>query len=211
MSSKLPALSLRLQRLLTLAGKGEDLWDIGCDHGLIGRWIRQLERYKCVHFVDPAPKVIERLKKTLDADIPSGSSYEIHKKRAHEIKVQKNFNTFLMAGFGGQGMLQGLRHLKNFPESRVIISPHRDILAIRAYLSSEKWGLELEEILSESGQFYQILVLSQKADKNVSLYGKEQWASKDGQQYLDHLLEKLPLHQNSQDQDYLNYLRSLRS
>lgn len=211
MSSKLPPLSTRLQRLLTLAGKGEELWDIGCDHGLVGRWARLEGHFKRVHFVDPAPMVVERLKKFLSTDIPRLVPFEIHQKRADEINVCKGENTFLMAGFGGQGMLQGLRHLKNVSHSRIVLSPHRDQLKVRSYLHSENWGLEHEEILSEDGQFYQILVLAKEVKKRVSLYGEEQWGSPDGKGYLNHLLDKLPQHQNPQDQGYLNYLRTLRS
>jgi tRNA A22 N-methylase len=211
MSSKLPSLSARLLRLLTLAGKGEELWDIGCDHGLVGRWARLEGHFKRVHFVDPAPLVVERLKNFIDTDIPSPIPFEIHQKRADEIAVTKGENTFLMAGFGGQGMLQGLRHLKNVSHSRIVLSPHRDHLKVRSYLHSENWGLEHEEILSEDGQFYQILVLAKDARKRVSLYGEEQWESSAGKGYLSHLLDKLPLHQNQQDQDYLNYLQNLGS
>ena len=211
MSSKLPPLSTRLQRLLTLAGEGEELWDIGCDHGLVGRWARAESYFKRVHFVDPAPLVVERLKNFLNADIPRLVPFEIHQKRADEITVTKEENTFLMAGFGGQGMLQGLRHLKTLSYSRIVLSPHRDQLKVRSYLHSENWGLEHEEILNEDGQFYQILVLGIEAKRRVSLYGEEQWESVAGKGYLNHLLDKLPLHQNPQDQDYLNYLRTLRS
>lgn len=211
MSSKLPSLSLRLQRLLSLAGEGEELWDIGCDHGLVGRWARGLARFKRVHFVDPAPRVVERLKEFLSSDIPSNIPFEIHQKKAHEIDVVRAENTFLMAGFGGQGMVEGLRHLKMTSEARIVLSPHRDQLKVRSYLHSENWGLESEEILCEDGQFYQILVLSNQARSRVSLYGDEQWKTPAGQGYLNHLLDKLPLHQNPQDQGYLNYLRTLRS
>lgn len=114
-----------------------------------------------------------------------------------------------MAGFGAKAMIEGLQSLETASHLRVVLSPHRDYLDLRAYLRSQKWGLEHEEILLEDGQFYPVLVVAKAADREVSLYGEEQWNSMAGEGYRERLLEKLSLHQNPQDQDYLKYLRKL--
>lgn len=114
-----------------------------------------------------------------------------------------------MAGFGAKAMIEGLRVLETSTELSVILSPHRDTLELRAYLRSQAWGLEHEEIFVEDEQFYPVLKVSKRATREVSPYGEEQWGTEAGQGYRARLLEKLSLHQNPQDQGYLNYLRKL--
>lgn len=114
-----------------------------------------------------------------------------------------------MAGFGAKAMIEGLKSLESSPHVRILLSPHRDYLELRAYLRSQEWGLEHEEIFCEDGQFYPMLKVSKRASREVSPYGEEQWRSAAGEGYRERLLEKLSLHQNPRDQGYLKYLRKL--
>lgn len=209
MSSKAPPqLSQRLFRLLELAGTGDVLWDVGCDHGLLGRWALFEERFRSVHFVDPAPLVIEKLRQSIDSDIPKGSFF-IHQEKANQVEAIGGNEAVVMAGFGAKAMIEGLKALETTADLRVILSPHRDTLDLREYLRSQNWGLEHEEIFLEDEQFYPVLKVSKRATREVSLYGEEQWRTEAGQGYRARLLEKLSLHQNPQDQGYLNYLRKV--
>ncbi len=212
MSSRNPLPSHRLGRLVTLCGAGERLWDIGCDHGLAGLHAGHTRAFKHIQFVDPSSSVIQLLKQRVGADIPRGFSYNILEQRNDQISDILSSDVFLMAGFGGVAIIEGLKNISAqlTSPSRFILSPHKDILSVRRYLFEGPWHLAHEEIIEEAGQFYDALVVENRQGRSVSLYGEEQWASREGQVRLEDLLKKLPLHQNPRDKAYYEYLLSLQ-
>lgn len=189
------------------------LWDIGCDHGLAGLEAAKQGAFRHVCFVDPSSSVINKLKETIGADIPSGVSYSVIEVRGDQIKVQLRNNVFLLAGFGGVQIIESIEAIRKQLSSpaRFVLSPHKNNLAVREYLHRGEWHLVSEEIVEEAGQFYEILQLESRPGSPVSLFGVEQWAGPAGVRRRDDLLKKLPFHRNPQDQAFYRYLLTLQN
>lgn len=213
MSSKNTLPSQRLTRLVSLCGAGENLWDIGCDHGQAGLLAGTSGAFKHVSFVDPSSSVIQLLKDKPTADIPKGFYISILKGKGNQISVSSPHNVFLMAGFGGEAIIETLKHLtsQDVSASRFILSPHRQILAVRRFLNEGPWNLLHEEIIEENDQFYEAIVVEYRPGRAVSLFGEEQWSSPVGMLRRAQLLNLLPVHRNPQDQAFYQYLLSLQN
>lgn len=203
--------SSRLARLYQLLGSGVELWDIGCDHGLVGKAALKDTTFERVNFVDPSDLVIEKLTTTLGSDIPKHSLYNIFKQRADQIILNQPSNTFLMSGFGGKQMMEGLKHIASQLQEKnlFVLSPHRDIFELRKRLIEMNWSLVSEEIHQEDDEFYSILVVSNTPGAPIHPFGSTQWKSTAGKAYCQHLLEVLAHHRNVRDRELRDYLLSL--
>lgn len=210
MSSK--KLSQRLNTIIELAKEGSLAWDIGCDHGHVGVELYQQNRFQKIHFVDPSEQVINKLKQLVHSDIPL-ENHLIHHQKCDELFIDETqHQCFILAGFGGQQIVEGLMniHSQLTVAARFIISPHRDYLAVRRYLNLGKWSQISENVVFEEGQFYPILVVD-NTDKGpaVDLYGgKSFWQSPEGAHWRESLRHRLKRHQNEPDQCFLRYLNS---
>lgn len=203
------SLSHRLRKLHSLYREEKHIWDIGCDHGLLGLSFNDHQNVETINLVDPAAPVIEVLKKKLN-DSYITKAHFFHKK-GQEIKISTSSNCIFIAGMGGKEIGEILLHLLPMIDetSQVIISPHRKILELRALLHSLPITLLEEQILEEDGQFYQILALrKENAGKKVSLYGEDIWNGKEGQKYLDHQLTFFSVHRDEASQGYVEYLKT---
>jgi tRNA (adenine22-N1)-methyltransferase len=210
MSSRgVPILSTRLTVLCDLARRGGVHWDIGCDHGLAGLRLAQDEGVEEVHFVDPSLPVINQLKQTIGSDIPRALPFNIHHKKGEELTILPHAqHSFLIAGMGGLQVIKILNHLR--PQvnasAQFVISPHRDILAVRAYLRESSWGLITEVVIFEDQQFYEALKLSPSGPRPVSLYGDKIWQGPHGEAYRQHCLAKRSLHRDLPTRAFLDFL-----
>ena len=213
-SSKPRILSHRLTQLIQLIqeGSGEVLWDIGCDHGLLGLSAPGLRpRLKEVHFVDPSDPVITVLENTIDAHIPKPLfKITLHKQAGEELTIPATDNVFIIAGMGGMSILRILAHLRqqSRESDQFVIAPNRDIWTVRAALHEAGWGLRGERLVEEGGQFFQLLALAPiKTVRAVSLYGEDFWQSVVGERYKSHLLDKMSVHRDAASLALLQWLR----
>jgi len=191
----------------------ETLWDIGCDHGLLGlNAPERCQSLKEVVLVDPSEPVFDKLITTVNAHIPK-VSFKItpQHKSGEDITVSTPNNVFVMAGMGGKTIMRILRHLREVAlvDDQFVISPNRDILQVRAFLRETNWGLLQERLVEEEGQFYQQISLSKLVHgRPVSLYGEDFWQTPQGQRYKLRMLETMAVHRDPASQAFVRYLRS---
>lgn len=203
------SLSHRLRKLHSFYRDEKHIWDIGCDHGLLGLSFNDNQNVESINLVDPAAPVIEVLKKKLnDSYITKAAFYH---KKGQEIYITTSSNCIFIAGMGGKEIGEILLHLLPMLDetSQVIISPHRKILELRALLHSLPFSLLEEHLLEEEGQFYQMMALKKDpSEKKVSLYGEDIWNGEEGQKYLDHQLTFFSVHRDEASQGYVEYLKT---
>jgi tRNA A22 N-methylase len=205
--------SQRFNHILGLIHPCDEVWDIGCDHGLIGIEAFRREKARRIYFVDPAKDVIRNLQNTVATYIPRGS-FSIHQKKGHEIELpeQNQQRSFVLVGFGGKQIIQALEHIQQAQQrvAQFILSPHRDHLKLREFLHHGNWHLAGEAIIEENQQSYLVLDVRNQAGSAPSLYGGAAlWTSPEGERYRRHLLKILPSHHNLQDQAYLKFLQQM--
>ena len=122
--------SQRLLKLYEQLRPGEPVWDVACDHGLLGLRALKAGIFPEVHFVDPVPEIILKLSNRL-----KGESFEQERTRAHLhvmpfSQVQEKISgTVVMAGVGAHTILNEVVALSAqvyFEPQRLVLSPHRD-------------------------------------------------------------------------------------
>lgn len=131
-------LSPRLQLLLDLATPGEPLWDLCCDHGLLGRRALETGSFPEVHFVDQVPHIIEKLR----ARVGSIPAAQLHLLDAAMIAVPVR-GTLIAAGVGGEKIINIINSL----------STSRVLLANTLILGPQKHETKLIETMSHMPQW----------------------------------------------------------
>ena len=205
-------LSLRLRTLHSYHRNESSIWDIGCDHGLLGLSFSEKEGVSEIHLVDPSELVIKQLKHNIDSYITkSNLLISIHHEKGEALSVTTSSNLFLIAGMGGKTIKDILEHLKTQPHvSRVVISPHKNILDLRRYLEESAYRLEDEVVVFEEGRFYQVLALTlDQSQPRVSRYGLKLWQGSVGEAYRQQQIDTFMSHRDSFSLDYLAHLRGL--
>lgn len=203
------------RRLLTLASYHDNqniIWDIGCDHGLLGLSFRSHSAVEEIHLVDPSKPVIDELHKKLKDSYISKPALFIHHEAGQSLTLpRKKKNLILIAGMGGKeiGEIVSSLYSQVNSESLFVISPHRKILELRILLSELPVSLLKEEVIFEDGQFYQVLALKVGPGKKVGPYGEELWNSETGKAYRDHQIRFFTPHRDVASSEYVAFLKSL--
>jgi len=202
-------LSIRLQKLHSFYTNQAHIWDIGCDHGLLGSSFRPYP-VDSIHLVDPSKPVIDKLlKNNIDSYITKPKVFITH-ATGQSLTIPERNNLIFIAGMGGKEIGEIITHL--LPQldntSKIVISPHRKILELRARLHELNLGLDDELVLQEGGQYYQILsLIPGSVGPKVPLYGEKLWDSEVGELYRAHQLKNFATHQDPISKGYWNFLK----
>lgn len=203
------ASSLRLRTLHSYYQNEEMIWDIGCDHGILGSSFAGYDQVKEIHLVDPSLSVYLKLK---DSYITKPKFF-IHHQEGQDLLISSRHNLIFIAGMGGKEIGDILLHL--MPQldqtSRIVISPHRKILELRELLHGLPLGLLEERVIKENDQFYQIigLGLDQNGPK-VPLYGEAIFQSETGEEYRQHQIKAFRPHKDLASREYVSYLEGAK-
>ena len=205
------SLSERLKSIRHYYTDQRNIWDIGCDHGLLGLSFEVCD-VDSIHLVDPSKAVIDSLvKRVKDSYITLGKVFVTHEK-GQNLEIENLSNCIFIAGMGGSEIGQIILHL--LPQldqsSRIVISPHSKILELRKLLNKLPLSLIEEKVMLEEGHYYQILCLSPlESGQKVSLFGEELWTSETGESYRQHQVKIFTPHQDLASREYVSYLEGL--
>lgn len=205
-------LSHRLKTIAELTDNPEIIWDIGCDHGHLGMSFINHILVKEIHLVDPSIDVINSLRKSIDSDIPKPKIFLHHMKGQEVVPRNEYRNSVFIAGMGGKEIKEILTHLYSrlSLNDEIIISPHRDILKLREYLSQSAFRLVTEKVVCDGGRFYQMIKLSLIPSlPTVSIYGESLWQGEVGAAYKEYLLSHFQHHRDPLSSDFVRFLRNL--
>ncbi len=124
-------LSHRLKTIYDQAIPQAPLWDLCCDHGLLGLYAYEAQNFPEINFVDQVPTIMQHLEsifksKFLNALNPSATNFIT--EDAGELKTPLT-GTVVIAGVGGLNMREMLINLQKkqlLTASRLVLAPHRD-------------------------------------------------------------------------------------
>lgn len=203
-------LSSRLGKIKSFYSGQSIVWDIGCDHGLLGLSFLETNSVHEINLVDSSHDVIKVLKNKVDSYITS-AFVNIHCMKGQKIKMTTEDQCVFIAGMGGEEIGQIITRL--LPQigfnSQFVISPQRKILNLRALLRTIKVHLKSEELVFENDQYYQILVVAPGEGRKVSLFGEDFWNTSIGRNYLEHQKKYFSLHRDKASLAYASFLSSL--
>lgn len=208
------ALSKRLSKIKSYYENERHVWDIGCDHGDLGLSFSEYDSVDEIHLVDPSSKVIDELKRKLVDSYITNRKIFIHHENGQKIKIEQKNNIIFIAGMGGKEIGEIVLSLLPLIDytSKIIISPHKNILELRVLLNQLPVSLIDEDLVFENNQYYQLIVLRPElsiSSSRVSFFGSLLWTKEHGENYRDHLLKYFINHRGALSQDYVNYLKSL--
>lgn len=208
------SLSERLSIIRSFYINETHVWDIGCDHGDLGLSFLNEPLVKEINLVDPSPSVIKSLQHKIKDSYITQKEINVINKKGQEIEIKSNKNLIFIAGMGGKEIGQIISSLISQIDhsSKIVISPHKNILELRSVLYSVSVSLVEEILVLENHQFYQVLVL--KPDhlddrRRVSPFGEDIWRGSLGISYRDHLLKHFSAHRGDLSQEFVKYLNSL--
>lgn len=154
-------LSLRFDTIVSLLRPGRTLFDLCCDHGLIG--FAALTHSPRVIFVDQSPQALK-------AVYERAATLEPHDRERIEI-IESPGELLGIAGYGeadfiiaGVGITTVVSLISAlFPEHlgrhRLILAPQQSTIPLRWYLQERGFGLIEEKVVKERGRFREILVI----------------------------------------------------
>lgn len=153
-------LGKRLRFLLNcIPSDTDEVWDLCCDHGAIGRAVLE-SRPSCeVIFNDIHQDIMARLEETL-VNL-NASNYRLDVGPAQSIKLPSNNSlTIVLAGVGSEQCIEILQELLSQPAALTayfIISPATKTYYVREFLCKAGVYLELDEAVSENKRTYEVL------------------------------------------------------
>lgn len=140
---KNPKLTIRMKLFLEFTLKGEDFWDICCDHGYVGIGALKSNEYSNIHFVDQVPQIMERLSQLLKQTFLrlDEINCHLHVLPAESLDEEIKGNV-LIAGVGGltiKTILDTLLQSNKLKAKRIILSPHTDEAVLINYMISAEF------------------------------------------------------------------------
>jgi tRNA (adenine22-N1)-methyltransferase len=208
------ALSNRLEFLASFYKGEESIYDIGCDHGLLGLSFKTNPKVKNIYLIDPNPYSVDLIKKTIDSYITEPVLIYPLKISGEETKIVSPNSLVFIAGMGGKNIISILSSWReeDFANcSQIVLSPHRYILELREFLNENQFSLIKEAVFFENDQFYEMISITKKPTGiSVSPYGEELWKGEEGANYLKHRLRHLSHHREARYVEYLKYLKGLK-
>jgi tRNA (adenine22-N1)-methyltransferase len=154
-------MSDRIMKLVSCLRPGRMLFDLCCDHGMIG--LAGLGGAKGVVLVDQSETALRAVRDRLETlSTAESAKVQVINAAAEELDISAHSGSdFIIAGVGVTTMVTIIAAL--FPtalaDHRLILSPQQDSLPLRWFLDDRRFGLVDEFVVMEKGRFREILVI----------------------------------------------------
>jgi tRNA (adenine22-N1)-methyltransferase len=165
----------RLQALFSYCKRDLEIWDIGCDHGFIGKQALLENWPHKIHFVDQSKAVTRVLESELNQiQLPAKSAgFEILTQNGAQLNIKSG--NVIIAGMGGHTMIEILDslllNLHAKKSLRFILCPNDHVISVREFLNTKLLGLFAEQLVKERGRIRQILVIEAEGHE-IDLLGE---------------------------------------
>lgn len=156
------------------------IWDCGCDHGLLGMTLLDKRMAREVYFVDVLEDQIDKLKQKLSQFFNNTDyRWQTYCQDLNQVIIpEESDQLVIIAGVGGDKTIQFVESLQKNSLAEtfdlIVCSVHGNYF-VRTALIEFGYGLIDERIVEENGRFYEIIYVSQKADKPIVRVGSKMW------------------------------------
>ena len=138
---------LRLKKICSLIERTPSFIDIGCDHGLVVKYVLDHNLAERVVACDISVGSLEKAKKLV------GEDCRVEFACADGAKLNHGCDTVLCSGLGG---LEMLSIIENCSPSVYILSPQSHAYEVRECLIKRDYDIVYDEVISD-GKFYDII------------------------------------------------------
>jgi tRNA (adenine22-N1)-methyltransferase len=147
-------LSIRLKAVADLVDSNKIVADIGCDHALLSIYLVENGISDKVYAIDNKKGPLSTANKNIElANLNEKIETILDDGLTH---LPEDVDIAIMAGIGGILAINMLEKASRIPEG-MIIQANNHLKELRSYLSDKGYLIEKEEILYDSGIFYEIL------------------------------------------------------
>jgi tRNA (adenine22-N1)-methyltransferase len=211
-------MSKRIQTFKTMYQGENILWDLCCDHGLIGESFLDLDsdNIREINFLDNIPSIIEKLAQRASY-ITKPRKINIYLHDCTKLKIINNeTNLIIIAGIGGLLLIEILQSLLSNPhlKANLILSPHTHLYEVRRFLNEGNFKLIDELLLFENNQYYEFIHVKanpEKNDQKVQVFSSKIYQFyPDSQNYLKMQLKHYEM-KARYEPIYLNYIKHLKA
>ena len=150
--------SQRFKLLVSYVKKSSSLYDLCCDHGMMGIYAYESGITKKIYFVDRVASIMARLESKVRPFITDESEVHFVTADAKDIKVVDNAS-IILAGVGdalGANILKSLIDTKK--QQRWIISLQKFNVETRKFLNSIEVDLIEDKVFKEKSRYRELIV-----------------------------------------------------
>lgn len=174
-------LSLRLQTVANMAGSGNTVADIGCDHGYTSIYLVSNGLYSKAIAMDVRKGPLEIARGNVE-------KYDVSDKV--DLRLSDGLDklelgeadTAVIAGMGGPLVMKLLRReLDKAKQLKLVLQPQSELGLVRMYLWQQNFVIEEENMVYDEGKFYPMFVA--RYDEN---HLKEEWNIDQRELYFDY-------------------------
>jgi tRNA (adenine22-N1)-methyltransferase len=203
-------LGKRLKSLLRcIPEQTDEVWDLCCDHGAIGRAVIESNPDCTVVFNDIHPDIMTRLGDALTQF--NARRYRLITAPAQTITLPANKRlTVILAGVGAEQCIEILNNLFKQPaadNAYFIISPATKTYFVRQFLCQNSVFLANEQVVTENRRSYEIICIQRQPASGTTLMTRTaaflfgQCWRPEGDNHLPHLKKQLNYYQSSRKND----------
>lgn len=162
----------RLEKIFSQIPSCKVFADIGCDHGYIAKAMLDLNKAEKVIIADVSAKCLSKAEELLSDYISCGRA---------ESKVSDGFDNVgecsvaLIAGMGGEEIVNILTKAKNLPE-KLVLQPMKNCDKVRYLVVELGYRIEKDFLFKAGGKFYDLIVLVKGKDvltKDEAEFGRD--------------------------------------
>lgn len=165
----------------------DHIWDCCCDHGYLGAALLDKQNDETVHFVDIVPELMQSIENKLKAFYDQ-HNWQVHCLDVSHLPLQdyKGKHLVIIAGVGGDLTAQFIASINaQHPNLDIdyLVCPVHHLFTLRDKLNELKLGLVQEALVEDNKRYYEVLLLSSKANQQpVSAIGEQIWQAENATQ-----------------------------
>ncbi len=148
-------LNKRLQTLSAFIEESEIVLDIGCDHGLLGIYLKLNRNNIKVISSDINEGPLEKAKDNINK---YNLTDEIETRLGDGLDVMSNdITTIIISGMGGLNIINILKNINKYPNvKKLVLSPNSDFKEMRYEVTNLGFKISREKMVLEHDKFYLI-------------------------------------------------------
>lgn len=155
-ASRKLSLSKRLERIYQLLEPSYEVWDLCCDHGLVGRRCLMSGRFPGVIFVDKSELAVGPLRNLLNKyqnDLLSvGVALQLRVGDMLKMAMPSERANIVISGVGAHLIVKFLSRLGPAKHINLVLGPNKSPEMVRSELQRLGWSIRTDEEILERGR-----------------------------------------------------------